>query len=125
MPSEADHLAKAERNERFSDTIASAAASAEQFQEWEVVALFYSALHYVDAYLDHIVGTHPASHRERRYAIANSPELWRVRRLYSTLYNYSLDARYSISSFSSPFVQDIRVNYYNRLKAQFRSLLDL
>ncbi len=125
MPSEADHLAKAERNERFSDTIASAAASAEQFQEWEVVALFYSALHYVDAYLDHSVGTHPASHRERRYAIANSPELWRMRRLYSTLYNYSLDARYSISRFSSPFVQDLRFNYYNRLKAQFRSLLNL
>lgn len=125
MPSEADHLAKAERNERFSDTIASAAASAEQFQEWEIVALFYSALHYVDAYLDHSVGTHPASHRERRYAIANSPELWRIRRLYSTLYNYSLDARYSISSFSGPFVQDIRVNYYNRLKIQLRSLIEL
>ena len=41
-----EYLEKAERNEKLADTLASLP---ERYTEWEVTALFYSALHYVNA----------------------------------------------------------------------------
>ena len=41
----------------------------ERYTEWEVTMLFYSALHYVDAFLA-TRGLHPQSHLERKDLVA-------------------------------------------------------
>jgi hypothetical protein len=46
MPVMARHIQQAERNEDLDEYLGRATPA---FCEWQVVALFYSALHYVDA----------------------------------------------------------------------------
>ena len=74
-----------------------------KFPAWCVVGLFYTALHYVDAFLDKNVGKHPACHfnkdnqDESRYHLLNSlitPADKKAFDQYETLGRYSRDARY-------------------------------
>jgi hypothetical protein len=60
MPGRAQHLAKARSNAEFSIELLAGG----QRLDWSVVAAFYSALHWVDAYL---AGqqVHPFNHEDR------------------------------------------------------------
>ena len=124
MPSEAAHIAKAERNERFYDSVTrNLASSQEHYHDWAVTGLFYSSLHYVDAYLDVGLGLHPESHIQRRGLVAKVHQLRSIERLYTTLYLISLEARYGISTFTEADVLDIRDNYFMPLRDHIRALL--
>ena len=92
MPSRADHLAQAEKNERLPQAIAEPGALPERATDWEVTTLFYSALHLVDAYLDQSQGVHPVSHRNREWYVSNVTQLRPIVRHYVNLYERSLDA---------------------------------
>jgi hypothetical protein len=90
MPREDQHRTRSERNEQFANSLDVADPIAEN---WAVVAAFYSALHYVEAYFTK-QGGGCREHKERnerfkadiklRYAYAN----------YSYLYTLSRTARY-------------------------------
>ena len=124
MPSEAAHIIKAERNERFCDSVTrNLASSQEHYHDWAVTGLFYSSLHYVDAYLDVGLGIHPESHIQRRGLVAKVHQLRSIDRLYTTLYLISLEARYGISTFTEADVLDIRDNYFTPLRDHIRTLL--
>ena len=124
MPARAAHIAKAERNERFCDSISrNFASSPEHYNDWLITGLFYSTLHYVDAYLDSGLGFHPESHFQRRALVARIAELRPLEGLYTTLYLISLEARYGVPTFTVAEVLDIRANYFNPLKNRLRALL--
>ncbi len=62
MPSKDDHIKRAELNEEFGHFVLQ---DDRKYAYWAVVAFGYSALHWVDAYLDVKLGIHPRSHGTR------------------------------------------------------------
>jgi len=56
MPASSEHKRKAEHNELFAKSIDGGTNA-----DWIVIALFYSALHYIDAFLA-LKGIHPVHH---------------------------------------------------------------
>lgn len=109
MPTLERHLPQAERNERAADAMASLP---ERYTEWEVAMLFYSALHYVDAFLA-TRGLHPQSHLERKDLVAS---LTNLARYYDILFKRSMNARYHLYQFTPQEVDRIRNGAFLRVK---------
>ena len=83
-----------------------------RYTEWEVTALFYSALHYLNAYLEtqgHSLRTHVD-----RNALAN--RLTNIGNEYSELFRSSLRARYKFAKFTPQEVDEIRTGPFLRVK---------
>ena len=116
MLTEQDHLALAERDERFAEALSNLP---HRFTEWEVTALFYSALHYATAFLV-TQGHVPESHSHRNNLVRN---LTSIGIDYRNLYSLSLDARYRGVSFSPRRVSEIRAGPFLRIKEEILSLL--
>jgi hypothetical protein len=107
VSSVADHMAKAQHNEDFSVWVNKLSADAGDFDDWEVVALFYASVHLVDALLARH-NEHPTCHAERnpnRPAGRNNlvqqrfPLLWPH---YRTLLDLSHRARYEATQRITP-----------------------
>ena len=96
MPTKADHLAQADKNERLVQIIGESGTSFERPTDWEVTILFYAGLHPVDAFQDQSQGIHPASHRSREWYLSNIAQLRPIVRHYIDLYERSLDAQYCL-----------------------------
>ena len=116
MPTLNQHLPLAESNERFVESISSLPA---RFPDWEITALFYSALHYVDAFLS-TQGIHPRSHENRIRSIRQYADSWED---YRDLYNLSLDARYNMVSFTSVNADALKTGSFRRIKEEILTLL--
>lgn len=93
-PSPQDHRNQARTNERFYQALGDRNA---QYPQWAMVALFYTALHEVQAFLI-AHGQRPDSHRERkavlrrnRFQLGND-----IGRHYRQLRQWSEDARYRL-----------------------------
>ncbi len=124
MPSEAQHLAKALHNERFCLAVVDGLEpSFGQFYDWAITGMFYSALHYIDAYLDRSLATHPETHADRRRIIARIRQLRPIREQYTLLSRRSQSARYGPVSFAGSDVQNLRDNYFIPLRNRLRALL--
>ena len=61
MAGRAAHIAKAAHNERFSNRVAEMNGDTDMFDDWEIISLFYAAVHLVDAHLANLE-LHPMSH---------------------------------------------------------------
>ena len=83
MPTLNQHLSQAESNERFAEGIT---ALPTRFPDWEIIALFYSALHYADAFLA-TQEIHPGSHDSRIASVKLYIGAWED---YRHLYRLSL-----------------------------------
>ena len=116
MPTLNQHLSLAESNERFAESIAELPT---RFPDWEITVLFYSALHYVDAFLS-TQGIHPRSHDSRIQSIRSFINIWEN---YRDLYHLSLDARYNTVSFTSPYADTIKSGPFRRVKEEILTLL--
>ena len=116
MPTLQQHLAWAEKNERFAESIS---ALPVRYPDWEITSLFYSALHYVDAYLA-TRSESPKSHKRRLDAIAAVSSL---KEDYSSLYERSIDARYRMVTFSTETADSVRTGPFLRVKEEILSLL--
>ncbi len=89
MPTSPQHRAKAENNEFFATDVG------EPFWDWAVTGLFYSALHYVEAYLASLHPPfHPPTHQIRDSLIHREPRLRPIYVDYRELQDESRDARY-------------------------------
>jgi hypothetical protein len=62
------------------------------FPDWEVIALFYSALHYVDSFLAGQYGIDPEDHSDREDHIMTLIQI--IEKNYRLLHHLSEDARY-------------------------------
>ena len=111
-----DYLALAEKNEQFAEMLS---ALPQRFTEWEVTALFYSALHYVSAFLA-MQGLFPENHSDRNNLVRN---LTNIGSDYRNSYSLSLDARYRGVTFTPQRVGEIKDGPFRRVKEEVLSLL--
>ena len=81
--------------------------------------LFYSALHYVDAFLA-TLGMHPRTHCERNDLLANLTDLAVY---YQVLSKRSMNARYDLYQFTPAEVDRIRNGAFRRVKEGILALL--
>ena len=116
MPALQQHLAQAVRNEEFSDAIGGLQI---RFTQWEITALFYSGLHYVDAFLA-TQEQHPSNHQERRRLVGQHTTL---RAEYENLYDLSIKARYATTEFTSQDVERLKAGDFRTLKEGILALL--
>ncbi|MFN8637039.1 MAG: hypothetical protein U0893_24590 [Chloroflexota bacterium] len=116
MPSKAEHLAKAESNERLSIQLRSGPDPA-----WSVTILFYAALHLVEATL--APHGHSPNHSARLATIRFDRRFRPVQAEYRFLYDLSLRARYDCRPFNEQDVQAIYDAYYEPIKRHLQPLL--
>lgn len=105
MPAAKDHLDWAERNEQFAKSLdLSDCVSV----NWAITAVFYAALHYVDAFFA-ARSDKPFFHTQRGSKIRDTPELALIWSDYRRLKDISREARYNLA----PYTQ---VEFENALK---------
>lgn len=124
MPSRANHLAQADRNERLSQAISETDPIPEGATDWVITLLFYSALHLVDAFLDQSRSIHPSSHRNREWYLSTILQFRPIVRNYMNLYERSLDARYRLVPISPVQGSRIKQDMFQPIRSHVRWLLD-
>ena len=98
-PKTRDHIECALRNEAFARWILTPSRDRpEQSNEWGVVASFYAAVHFVNAYLWEIHRFEPRNHHQRQVHLRNDPPLAAMQRHYRTLAELGWAARYDPSA---------------------------
>ena len=106
MPNKKEHLVKARHNEDFVDSLDIATT---KFLDWAVTALFYSGVHYIEAYFS-LRNIHSPDHRSRDSDVRRDPVLRTLYRDFSELKNYSMNARYFMLPFVVSDVQKLKKN---------------
>ena len=74
------------------------AADLPEHADWSVIAAFYQALHWVDAFFA-LDNYHPGGHGRRKNAIYRHEDLRPIRDSYTKLYDASITARYEPETF--------------------------
>jgi uncharacterized protein (UPF0332 family) len=118
LPLQQEHISKAERNEKFADTVSNTA-----YLDWAVTILFYAALHYVDAILA-VSGIHPDSHSQRGDAMGTNATLSSVRAEYRILETLSQNARYRSMKIDGFDLKEAK-DQFSTLRAHLRSRMKL
>lgn len=124
MPNERKHVGRAENNEQFYEQFNLASTP---YLDWAITALFYAALHYVDATLARYPagGLHPQSHGAREQILARDSLLRHLFSDYQELRNRSQDARYGIVDFPPAFVAMLRATEFESVRNSVRTHLGL
>ncbi len=81
--------------------------------DWEIVTLFYSALHYIDSFLDNAHGIDFIADHDRRNKLVNLL-LPNLRKTYLSFYKLSQDARYDTTMGPPELVKAL--DYYEFIK---------
>lgn len=118
MPTLMQHAVKAKHNETF---FRGFDLDATPYLDWVVVAVFYTALHLVEAFAA-TRGEHPDSHVERDRFIWVSSELQPILAHYFHLKNDAEDARYRARTFAPDEVKHLIANHFEPLKQHIASL---
>jgi hypothetical protein len=111
MPSRPEHEARAERNEKVYAHLRVTAEGA--FLDWEATALFYAALHRVEAFFA-VVSRHPDGHAERQEWVATY--LKAAHSAYRQLEVLSQEARYNAHVELTPARVAIAVGWLETVK---------
>lgn len=106
MPVESAHVGQAEHNLKCFDSL-----DKKVFSDWAATTLFYSAIHYVDAYLARVLSVHPGGHGDRDTYVNRMADLSKVRSDYRELKDYCHNARYRPPTrYSEAELGDMRTN---------------
>lgn len=89
--SETQHTMKAQRNETVCDALG---ALDPPYYEWQTIAVFYAALHYLQAYFTAKTRYYPTTHQDRDQEIYNDTNLRSIYNHYRELKQLSLTGRY-------------------------------
>ncbi len=121
------HKSKAKRNERFYRKYD---LDNSTFNEWAIVTLFYSAVHYVDAVLSKDKSlssdySQPYNHQLRWEAVLKCKSLEPIRSKYLNLYNLSRAARYQQTSFPNEALIDTKNNLFVPIQNHIRKHLGI
>lgn len=112
VPTRSEHVAKAEGNASFALSL----PLKDQPQiDWALVALFYAAMHYVEAFL--APTTHLKSHESRDKYISRDSHLRGIFKEYSHLKFFGYNARYEVYGFKAAQVTGEAVKDYDAVKA--------
>ena len=118
MPDTRVHLDQARHNEAFFSEM-----SLDLYGDWAVTVLFYSALHYIDAYLAKMGHIDPGSHDVRDGLVSRFPETRAVARQYFRLKNFSSSARYYGAHFTRSEANSLRLGEFDAVKARMMAQL--
>ncbi len=114
-------LSKAQKNSRFTRELQ---ASNIQSPEWVVVGAFYSAIHYVNAYLAKVnPKLVPNDHRNRKFFVTTVRELQPISRSYLRLSDKAREARYTMVSFNLRSSQELIDKDLTPIESHLLSLL--
>lgn len=86
------HLDKAARNERLSSELKQLP---DGYTEWQVITVFYAAVHLVQAYLRAKTTEYPQTHAERDQLIVTMKVLNPIYKPYQELKHMAVTARYA------------------------------
>lgn len=112
MPSQKQHLSQASHNEKL---VSNYKLLDSEFTDWAITALFYSALHYVEAYFATKYNWHHRKHEKRNPAIRRClPHCYDD---YKQLKYDSEEARYNNRRFSIKELGDNIVPDFEKFKA--------
>jgi hypothetical protein len=110
MAREDEHRTKAQRNEAFADALDLADPTRET---WAVIAAFYSALHYVEAYFSKY-SVQSGKHETRFHEILGDNKLKGAYTSYKYLYTLSRTARYHCTGLpTSPYTREAKPHLAN------------
>jgi hypothetical protein len=103
LPTKEEHVTKAAANEQLAlslnhDTQAKI--------DWTLVILFYSGVHYVEAYLAKFLNAHLRSHTTRDSYLGRESNLKKIYSAYQHLKYYGYNARYEVCGFTSADAKD-------------------
>lgn len=119
MPTQQAHLQQAEHNESLYRHLAAAAPT---YADWQITALFYAALHYVDSYLAK-TNIHPPDHAQRQKWVWMVGDLKSIAIDYALLRDRSQDARYRLVSFPAGFESQLYNNQFSRVRAHLLKII--
>lgn len=102
MPDIDVHQQQVEHNRQ---TTAYLQQAGDNYLDWAVTVLFYTALHLVDQVLYHTAQLHPRNHFQRHQAIANTAELIAIYQDYRELEHQSRRSRYECAKFTSEEIE--------------------
>lgn len=112
MPSKLEHVAKADGNAAFALSLT---LDNQTRIDWALVALFYAAVHYIEAYLA-VSNQHLKSHATRDNVIGRDAYLKRIYIEYQDLKFYGFSARYEACAFRPHDVTGIAVKAFEIVK---------
>ena len=118
MPTKDEHIQKANDNEKFANALAT---SNQAMINWKLVILFYTAVHYVEAYLAPN-NVHLRSHQARDGYITRESNLRKIRMEYNHLKFYGYNARYEADQFTAADVTDA-IKYLAKVKGILQPLI--
>jgi len=118
------HLEQAMLNEQLAMWLAS--REPERAASWAIIMLFYSALHYIDAYLEGVRAVSSPSHEAQDANIAADPEMQnrQVVERFQVLRQASIEARYRMRCFTVDEFYDYCNGYFLPIKHAVTELLD-
>lgn len=94
LPRTRHSLRRAEEDREIARRLLDAADLPAARYRWSVIAAFYSAVHYLNAYLQHAMGMRPRDHTERMQFVRRLHDLQPLRASYARLQGRGWDARY-------------------------------
>lgn len=116
MASKDAHLRQAAHNEELYNRLLNT-----KFLDWAITAVFYSALHYIDAYLATLPlppkYCHPPVHEVRTPLVETESNLKRIVRQYRRLKDQSEAARYRVKRFTEAEVKGLKENEFEVIKS--------
>jgi hypothetical protein len=127
MLDEQGHLHKAWRNEDFYEDGGFANSD---FTEWGIIVLFYICVHYVDTILNRDPTLphnfrYPSRHEDRNTAISQCSSISSVYQFYQSLYDRSIEARYTHISFPTSYFVNFVTRVYEPIRQRCRKVLNL
>jgi hypothetical protein len=122
MPQRDQHLDQARHNAKFYATVDKKA-----FKDWAITVLFYTGLHYIDAFLaQQRAAVHPQTHKVRDNAVAMVAELRPIYANYAALKNASFNARYAPPiGFTDAHVGDLENKHLAKIKTELSKYLKI
>jgi len=114
------HMAKASHDEEFWKVIE---ASHEKYMDWAVVSIFYSAMHFIDAFFGKN-RQHLKSHDMADREISQSKDLIAIYNDYRALKDYRWKASYWATHFNRDEIDKDIAPHFVKIKSAVLKLLD-
>jgi len=113
------HVTKATHNEDFWSFIND---NHEKYLDWAVVSIFYSAMHFIDAFFGK-KGKHLKTHDMADREIAQDKQLLDIYADYRSLKDYRWKASYWLTKFKKSDIDKDVIPHFNRIKSSILELL--
>ena len=113
-------MERAKRNQKFAEHFD---LDKTDFRDWVVTGYFYSALHWIDAYLVRENKKQDPGHAFRNTQTNNDSNLTPISRSYRRLYSYSRNARYDLIDFTPQQIRGDVVPKAKEIRTHIEKLL--